>query len=179
MKGTIFNILESFICENFGDELFEEVLEIAHPNLVDKGPYIGPGTYPDQDFFQLVTVLLEKKGIEAEVGIRLFGQFCYSELLKRLPLNVRKFESPQQLLLSLNDVIHSEVKKLYEDAELPFFEYENVSDSHMRMRYISSRKLYPFVTGLIEGLSKDMEVPIQVDFQLEGDIGLYDLSFGV
>ena len=42
MKGIIFNIAESFIVENHGEDVFDDI--IANCQLETKEPYVGPGT---------------------------------------------------------------------------------------------------------------------------------------
>ena len=36
MKGMIFNLLENFIVDNFGDDVFEDILDAEHPNWRQK-----------------------------------------------------------------------------------------------------------------------------------------------
>ena len=181
MKGTIFNILEEFICENFGDEAYEELLEKITPELNEKGPFVGPGTYPDSDFFALVGALLEMKGISPEDGVRALGKYAFKKLLDKLPISVNQFENPKSLILGINGVIHMEVKKLYEDAELPFFEFDELSEKVLVMKYFSSRKLYPFVKGLLDGLAVYMNSPFEQEFRKEGsgkdEYGVFTITF--
>ena len=44
MKGVVFNIFEDFVCENFGDEVYEALLD-ACP-LHSKGVFVGPDLPP-------------------------------------------------------------------------------------------------------------------------------------
>ena len=41
MKGVIFNLFEEFVCESFGDEVWEEILDSAE--LKTQEPFVGPG----------------------------------------------------------------------------------------------------------------------------------------
>ncbi len=181
MKGTIFNILEEFICDKFGDETYEDILEEVTPVLIEKGPFIGPGTYPDSDFLKLVGGLLEKKGIAPEKGIRALGEYSFEKLLEKLPVSINQFNTPKDLILGLNDVIHIEVKKLYEDADLPYFEYEELNEKVLIVKYYSSRKLYPFVEGLLDGLVKYMGIPFEHTFYKKGEgeseHGVFTITF--
>ena len=51
----------------------------------------------------------------------------------------------------LDDDVHVEVRKLYQDAEVPTFDYQDLSDNRMLFIYQSSRPLADCAHGLIEG----------------------------
>ena len=53
MKGVVFNMLEEFVVENAGEEVFEEILYTCEFITVE--PFVGPGTYPDEDLNELVS----------------------------------------------------------------------------------------------------------------------------
>ena len=122
------------------------------------------------------------KQISSEDGIRLFGKFSFGILLEKLPVDINVFHNdPKRLLLGLNDVIHMEVKKLYEDADLPYFEFVEPKENVLIMKYYSTRKLYPFVKGLLDGLALYMNTPFSHEFEKgrEGlsEYGIYTISF--
>ena len=62
MKGIIFNIAESFIVENHGEDVFDDI--IANCQLETKEPYVGPGTYSDNDMLEILRVATDKLGVE-------------------------------------------------------------------------------------------------------------------
>jgi hypothetical protein len=59
MKGIIFNILEDFTNEKFGEDEFDFIVEKSILETTD--PFVGPGTYPDSDLFKIVTKIVELK----------------------------------------------------------------------------------------------------------------------
>ena len=52
MKGVVFNLLEEFIIANSDGDTYEEILDEC--TFVTDGPFVGPGTYPDEDLIMLV-----------------------------------------------------------------------------------------------------------------------------
>ena len=80
MKGVIFNYLEEFITENWGEEKYEEIL--GECPLKTKEPFVGPGTYPDTDLLAIVSKTVEKLGITLPDALRSFGKFCFPKLSK-------------------------------------------------------------------------------------------------
>ena len=53
-----------------------------------------------------------------------------------------------------------EVRKLYQDSQLPVFQYSDPSKDELIITYFSKRKLYPFLEGMINGVSDFFKVGI-------------------
>jgi predicted hydrocarbon binding protein len=53
--------------------------------------------------------------------------------------------------MALNDIIHPEVRKLYPNAQTPWFTFESVDDAQIVMHYHSHRSFCKFGEGLILG----------------------------
>ena len=163
MKGEIFNILEEYVIENWGVEAFEKLYASVHDQLITKEPFVGPGTYPDQDFLTIVQEALELTGMEAQKMHHDFGAFALPHLLKKGAALVADFKHPKELLLAVHDVIHIEVKKIYTDATPPNFYYEDPAPDQLVMTYESKRKLFDFFEGLIHGLAKHFDMKIDCE----------------
>ncbi len=54
-------------------------------------------------------------------------------------------------MMNVESYVHVEVRKLYPDAELPYFECEAPDEKHMVMTYRSTRPLADLAEGLIAG----------------------------
>lgn len=158
MKGIIFNLLEDFLKENLGEERFEELIDGC--SLKTREPFVGPGSYPDEDLFAIVGRAVEITGMTTAGALRAFGKFCIGELAEKYPIFFDKHHDAKAFLKTL-DAIHSlEVKKLYADARPPEFVMEDPSPDRLIVRYISERKLCPLVEGLIEGVAGYYRCPI-------------------
>ena len=67
MKGIIINITENFITDNYGEEIFDQIMSSC--NLKTEDPFVSPGTYPDSDLFEIVVNASKKLEITIEVGV--------------------------------------------------------------------------------------------------------------
>lgn len=119
MKGIVFNLLEEFITSMLGEEKYEEI--VAGCDLKTKEPFVGPGTYPDEDLFAIVGKTVAVSGIALPDALRGFGRFCFPRLAEKFPVFVTAHNHPKPFLKSVETVIHVEVKKLYPDAVLASF----------------------------------------------------------
>ena len=53
--------------------------------------------------------------------------------------------------MGIESIIHTEVQKLYPDAELPYFEVDQQSPEKLVLIYHSARHLEDLAEGLIDG----------------------------
>jgi len=162
MKGEIFNILEDFVVENWGEEVFEEIYDNIHNNLITKEPFVGPGTYPDSDFMSMVNATVEKLGVPLDQAMHAFGKYCFPRLGAKMPGYVEGFDHPKDFLKTVGDVIHVEVKKVFKDANPPDFKYRDPAPDKLVMIYQSKRKFYDFLEGLLAGTADHFNTEISV-----------------
>ena len=179
MKGIIFNLLEDFIVENLGDDALEEIL--AGTGLRTTEPFVGPGSYPDEDLMALVAQVVERMGIPTDEALRAFGRFCIPPLVRRFPGFVTPHSHPKDFLLTVDAFHSTEINKLFEGAQCPRFHYESPAPDRLIMRYESERRLCALVEGLLEGVATHFDVPIrhsQTACMLHGDPAcVFDLTF--
>ncbi len=152
MKGIIFKHFESFVVENFGDEVFEDILDSTE--VVTDGPFVGPGTYPDEDLFALVGTAIGMLNISLADALYAFGVYLFDKLAAAAPIFIESSKDLRSFLLTIHSVIHVEVRKLFPGAETPNFSYEEPADDQLVMHYTSNRKLCPLVRGLLDGAAK-------------------------
>ena len=151
MKGMIFNLLEDLIDEKFGEEIMEEIY--AQAKLSDGAPpFVGPETYPDSDLFAIVTLLSEKTDLPIETLVYEFGKYLFPILANKYPVFLENMNSPIEFLKTVNDVIHLEVKKLFEAANPPKIIIEQIDSNRAVLHYSSERKLCKLVEGLLDGV---------------------------
>ena len=179
MKGVVFNLLEAFIEENLGEGKYEEILDEC--TLMTKEPFVGPGTYPDQDLMTIVAATIKAAGISLPEALRTFGSFCFHKLSALYPGFVTPYSHPKQFLMSVESVIHVEVKKLYEDASPPGFTYIDPASDRLIIQYRSERSLCQFMEGLIDGVAGHFQSPVhykQRTCMLDGAVVCeFDLTF--
>lgn len=147
MKGVIFTFLADMVEEQFGLETWDAILTETGLN----GVYVSTETYPDAEVFKLVEATHNATGIPASELIKAFGQYAFSKFQKSHPSFCKAEYTLKEFLLTVDSVIHVEVKKLQPEASLPSFEYKDQAENELTMLYSSPRKLCMLAEGLIAG----------------------------
>jgi hypothetical protein len=147
VKGVVFNLLEEVMVREGGDDLWDSLLDRAGL----EGAYTSLGSYPDTDLFRLVAAASETLGVPADEVVRWFGRNALPLLVQTYPWFFAPHSTTRSLVLTLNDIIHPEVRKLYPGVDVPVFEFVASSDRVLVLGYASPRKLCAFAEGLIEG----------------------------
>jgi hypothetical protein len=158
MKGIIFNLLEQVITDERGDDAWDDLLESAGLD----GVYTSLGNYPEAQLIKLIhmaSALLERR---PEDVLRLFGEKAIPLLAQRYPVFFEGHESTRTFLLTLNDVIHPEVRKLYPGADVPDFSYDTSERDALTMVYTSPRRFCALAEGLIQGAASHFSERIAI-----------------
>lgn len=95
MKGIIFNIVERFILEKYGEDTFDSI--IASCQLETTEPFVGPGTYSDNDMLEILRVTTNKLGIQTATILRLIGQYTFGQLANRYPNFVEPYDDAKKI----------------------------------------------------------------------------------
>lgn len=149
MKGVVFDEFVNMVEERFSLETADKIINAS--NLATGGAYTSVGTYDHQELIQLVARLSEESGIPAPQLLSTFGEYLFKRFSILYPSYITEHQSSFELLSSLDDKIHVEVKKLYPDAELPRFEHEFLNPETMVLVYRSKRQFSDLAEGLIRG----------------------------
>lgn len=175
MKGIVFTSLADMVEEHHGMELWNKVLKKS--KVASKGIYTSGKTYSDSELFSLVQVLQKELDVDTDDLIRNFGMYLFSVLVGKHP-NFYEAESTFiGFLKSIKDVIHVEVKKLYEQSTVPRFTYEKEGGNTLTMHYHSPRKLCMLAEGLIYAAAEKYEVTIKLSHLQCMHKGSYQCEF--
>ena len=151
MKGIVFNLLEDVVNTHLGEEAWDEALDSAGVG----GSYTSLGSYPDEELVTLLSAVAERTGETVGDTLRWFGHKSMPFLAQRYPEFFNIHHGLRSFLLSLNDVIHAEVRKLYPGADVPVFEFETPGGSSghgmLIIHYRSKRRLCLLAEGFIAG----------------------------
>jgi hypothetical protein len=153
MKGIVFNLLEELVTEQHGPDTWDELLDEA---AVD-GAYTSLGSYDDAQLRALVGAASAKLDVPANDIVRWFGRGAMPMFAASHPHFFAGHADTRAFLLTLNDLIHPEVRKLYPGAGVPDFEYDVSDPETLVMRYRSARRLCAFAEGLIEGAAEQYD----------------------
>lgn len=146
MKGIIFNLIQEVVTDTYGDDTWDTLLEAADLD----GSYTSVGSYPDEDLFRLVGAASSALHQPPDQVLRQLGQGAIPLLAARFPGFFENHTS-RSFLLTLNDVIHAEVRKLYPGAEVPDFDFGTDDAGVLIVGYRSRRRLCALAEGFILG----------------------------
>jgi hypothetical protein len=147
VKGIVFNLLEQVVSRDYGEDTWDDLLAAAGLD----GAYTSLGSYPDEHLGRLVGAASETLRLPAQDVVRWFGREALPALATAYPAFFDPHTDTRSFVLTLNDIIHPEVRKLYPGADVPEFAFDTSSDDVLRMGYDSHRRMCAFAEGLIEG----------------------------
>ncbi|SNR59968.1 heme NO-binding domain-containing protein [Lutibacter flavus] len=148
MKGIVFTEFLEMVEETFGLETVDYI--IYKSELKSKGVYTSIGTYDFGEMLSLISNLSEKVNVPVQDLIYAYGLYFFKVLHSNHPDIIKYYKTPMDLLESIENHIHVEVRKLYPGAELPTFKIKRKDNESLEMIYYSDRGLYMFAKALIE-----------------------------
>jgi heme-NO-binding protein len=150
LKGIIFNLVEEVVTDRYGEDTWDALLDAAGLD----GSYTSLGSYDDEQLFKLVEAAAAALGVPPDVVVRQLGEGAIPLLVDRYPAFFEDFTSAQGFLLTLNDIIHPEVRKLYPGAEVPDFDFATPEEGVLVIGYRSRRQLCALAEGFIIGAAR-------------------------
>jgi hypothetical protein len=147
VKGIIFNMVEEAICADAGEQEWDALLTAAHL----EGGYSSLGSYPDAELLTLIGLRAENRGETPTEATRSLGHAALLGLAGRYPHFFSPHTRTRDFLLTLNDVIHPEVRKVHAEADPPVFEFDTSDPERLVIGYRSQRRLCALAEGMIAG----------------------------
>ncbi|MBU3821273.1 heme NO-binding domain-containing protein [Flavobacteriaceae bacterium XHP0103] len=147
MKGIVFTEFLDLVEEKFGLEMVDKI--ITDSNLESNGIYTSIGTYKFSEMLQLLQHLSKNTSIPIDSLLLVYAEHFFSVLKKSYPELFATYNDPIDMLSSIENHIHVEVRKIYPDAELPTFEVIEKTQNSLIMIYKSSRAMHHFGLGLM------------------------------
>lgn len=149
MKGIVFTEFLGMVRQTFSEDMADDIIDDAR--LPHGGAYTAVGTYPFGEMAAMVTALSRRSGTTTPALLHAFGQYLFGRFAMLYPAFIDQANGTIALVASIEHVIHSEVRKLYPDAELPAFQVEHHHSHHLSIVYHSPRCLSALAHGLIDG----------------------------
>lgn len=147
MKGIVFTEFLDLVEDKFGLEMVDTIINAS--NLESDGVYTSVGTYKFSEMLQLLNNLSKNTGISIDDLLLVYAEHFFDVLKESYPGLLSTYKDPIEMLSSIEDHIHVEVRKIYPDAELPTFEVLEKTDNTLVMIYKSSRAMHHFGLGLM------------------------------
>ncbi|MBC3845384.1 heme NO-binding domain-containing protein [Winogradskyella echinorum] len=147
MKGIVFTEFLELVEDKFGLEMVDKI--ISSSELESEGVYTSVGTYSFSEMLQLLQHLSENTGISIDNLLLVYAEHFFGVIEKSYPGLLATYKDPIEMISSIENHIHVEVRKIYPDAELPTFEVIEKTDKYLIMDYTSSRAMHHFGLGLM------------------------------
>jgi predicted hydrocarbon binding protein len=157
LKGIVFNLLEDVVSAEFGPQAWEDLLA----EIGSGGVYTSLGSYPDEQMQAMVMAAAKKLDKSRAEVLRWFGRAAMPRLIERYPHFFEHPRTARELVLSVNQIIHPEVRKIYPGAVVPTFDFRDAEDGSLLMGYRSPRKLCALAQGFVEGAAAHYGETIQ------------------
>jgi hypothetical protein len=150
MKGIMLNLLEGIITTERGADAWDDMLDGAEL----KGAYTSLGDYPDEQLAKLVRVAALHSRDSEENFQKWFGKKAIGPMSELYPSFFDCHEETLSFVLTLNTIIHPQVRDLYPGAVVPVFRFETLAQQGLVLHYQSPRMMCKFAEGLIEGAAE-------------------------
>ena len=161
MYGLVNKAIEGMVTSEFGEGAWTSIKQRAG---IDVESFISMDSYPDDVTYRLVQAGSEVLHLETDEILRRFGEYWvlftsregYGSLLAMAGDNLKD-------VLGNLDNLHARVGLSFPDLKPPSFECEELDDGNLLLRYSSHRPgLGPMVVGLLNGLAKMFDTPVEV-----------------
>ncbi len=147
MKGIVFTEFLGLVEEKFGLEMVDTIIEASE--LPSKGVYTSIGTYDFSEMLSLLNHLSQHTSISIDDLLYVYAEHFFGVLETSYSNFLELYSDPIEMLSSIENHIHVEVRKIYPDAELPLFNVIEKTEDKLVLEYISSRAMYSFGLGLM------------------------------
>lgn len=147
VKGIIFNLAEEVVTAAHGEEVWDDILQASG---VD-GAYTSLGSYPDEELGRLVEGAATRLGADPATVVRTIGEGAIPLLAQRFTHFFAPHDTARSFVLTLNDIIHPEVRKLYPGADVPEFDFDVSDETTLGIVYRSPRRLCALAEGFVRG----------------------------
>ncbi|XQF89729.1 heme NO-binding domain-containing protein [Pseudoalteromonas espejiana] len=160
MKGIIFRGLEALVIEKCGMAARDSLLS---KNAPDGRVYISAQSYPDEELVGLAQDVAAALDMTMPQVLKAFGEYLFSHLQRHHPVIVEGFDSFAELIMGIDEVIHIEVAKLYQEPNLPSIRCEHKQAGKIVMHYHSKRQLCMCAEGLIYGAAAHYGINVSLN----------------
>ena len=164
MKGMIFTEFMEMVEEANGLEAVDQLIERTQP--ASGGAYTSVGNYDYGELLAMVSELSRLSGTPVPDLVRSFGQRVFKRLfVQHYGSFFKEARDCFTFLEGIETYIHTEVRKLYPDAELPLFKVKREGDDRLIMEYRSTRPFADLAHGLILGCVGHYQENIAVAYE--------------
>jgi len=151
MKGIILSEFVEYIEQTLGVSVAQRIID--NSNLESDGAYTRVGMYDYHELINLLTTTASETQTEASILLDGFSNHLFAMFKRDYSVFFEGVDNAAQMLMTIDNHIHIEVKKLYPDAELPKFDY-TYNDNNLILNYTSPRPLASVAQSLVKACLK-------------------------
>jgi hypothetical protein len=125
--------------------------------------FASDGSYPDAVLRKLVAAVAKRAQQTPGEALQWFGRHAMPLLALQYPTFFATQSSTRSFILTLNEIIHPEVRRLYPGADVPNFTFDTSVPDELTLGYQSPRKLCALAHGFIEGAADHYGETVEVE----------------
>jgi Haem-NO-binding len=161
MKGIVFTEFLEMVAQRFGDDMVDDM--IADSQVPHKGAYTSVGTYPHDEMVALVSSMSSRTGLGMDSLLEIFGHHLFGRFYAHHPQFMDSTPDPLEFLMGIETIVHTDVRKLYPDAQLPGFDTHRISANQIVMHYSSMHNFSSLAAGLLKGCAEHYRCNLKVE----------------
>ena len=166
MKGSVFRVFAKMVEQNFGNEMFDDLVEDCQ--LPSGGAYTSVGYYNDRELFDLVAALSLRTQTPVPAVLHAFGEFWVLVFLEKYALANEAYASLFDFLDDIETHWRAETLSLYPSDQHPTFEVRRVDDQTTTVLFRAVPPLSqaaPGILGILEGAVAYYGVDARVEME--------------
>jgi hypothetical protein len=170
MYGIVNKAIEELVIENFGEQKWEIIKEKSG---VDVAFFVSNEAYPDDITYKLAGAVSEEMGIGVGGVLVTFGEWWVLRTSKEKYGSLMEAggNSLKEFLLNL-PAFHNRIMLIYPKLTPPEFRITDAQESSVLVHYFSQRLgLQDFVRGLLQGLGKMYQTPVEIELTASREAG--------
>jgi len=170
MYGIVNKAIESLVIENFGEAKWKIIKETSG---IDVDFFMSNEPYDDDITYKLAGAVSKEMNITVSDVLITFGEYWvlktgkekYGNLMEAGGSNLKDF-------LKNLPSFHNRVMLFYPKLTPPEFKVTHIEERSLHVHYFSKREgLKEFVRGLLQGLGKFYNTPVQIELIEDRDAG--------
>ena len=170
MYGIVNKAIESLVIENFGEAKWKIIKETSG---IDVDFFMSNEPYDDDITYKLAGAVSKEMNITVSDVLITFGEYWvlktgkekYGNLMEAGGSNLKDF-------LKNLPSFHNRVILFYPKLTPPEFKVTHIEERSLHVHYFSKREgLKEFVRGLLQGLGKLYNTPVQIELIEDRDAG--------
>lgn len=161
MYGIVNKAIQELVEMNFGEETWDRVRQRSR---IKEDYFISNEAYDDDVTYRLARAVSDETNLSMKEVLVSFGEFWVLHTGKEKYGSLMKAggDSLKEFLINLPN-FHSRIMLFYPKLTPPEFRINNIAERSLDVHYFSKREgLQDFVRGLLQGLGKLYETPVEI-----------------